>query len=402
MSNLDGYNFNRMESLNAMFEFATEGIVICDVNGVIIKANPSSEKLFGYTPGELTGKVIENLIPARYTEKHLDHRKKYNEHPHPRAMGKGYDLFGKKKDGSEFPLEISLTHYKFNEEMYVIAFIIDITERKKAEENIRRINADLERKVDERTKVLKETMIELEASKEELSRALEKEKELNDMKSRFVTMASHEFRTPLSTILSSVSLIGKYKTSEEEEKRHKHVERIKSAVTNMTLILNDFLSAGKLEEGKISFNPVEINIPQLVSEILTELGNLRKPGQKAVYNHRGDEICVVDKQMVRNILNNLVSNAIKFSPENKEIFVDTENIDNHLSIQVTDQGIGIPKEEHEKLFERFFRSSNASNIQGTGLGLSIVAKYVEYMNGKIEFNSELNIGTTFKITIPVK
>jgi signal transduction histidine kinase len=214
-------------------------------------------------------------------------------------------------------------------------------------------------------------------------------------------MASHEFRTPLSTILSSVSLIDKYKSEKEDEKRHKHVERIKSAVTNMTLILNDFLSAGKLEEGKVTNNPVLTNISDMVKEISGELSNLLKPGQKIQYTHAGKEEIVIDKQFFRNIIINLLSNAIKFSSENKPIVIATKVNEVQLHIMVQDRGIGIPNDEKSNLFERFFRAKNASNIQGTGLGLNIVSKYVEELKGNITFETELNVGTTFYISIPL-
>lgn len=402
MNTLGKTNSLIMESLNALFEYTTEGIIIANQSGTIIRANPSSEKLFGYNKGELLNQKIEILVPNKFSHTHEKHRDNYNKNPHPRSMGKGLDLYGKKKDGHEFPVEISLSHYKTNDEMFVIAFIIDRTERKEAEERIKRVNAELELKVEERTKILKETLHQLEASKDELSAALEKEKELNDMKSRFVTMASHEFRTPLSTILSSASLIGKYKNTEEEEKRHKHVDRIKSAVTNMTLILNDFLSAGKLEEGKISVNLVSIDIPAYINESLNELSNFLKLGQVVNYSHQGDKNFVCDKQFLKNMIINLVSNASKFSSENKDIDITTVNANNELQLIVKDSGMGIPADEQNDLFERFFRAKNALNIQGTGLGLSIVSKYVEVLKGTIKFESELNKGTIFYINLPLQ
>ncbi len=402
MNTLGENNSRVMESLNALFEHTTEGIIIANQFGTIIRANPSSEKLFGYEIGELLNQKIEILVPSKFSNSHQKHRDHYNANPHSRSMGKGLDLYGKKKNGIEFPLEISLSHYKNNDEMFVIAFIIDRTERKVAEEKIIRINAELELKVEERTKILKETLHELEASKDELSIALEKEKELNDMKSRFVTMASHEFRTPLSTILSSASLIGKYKQSEEEEKRHKHVERIKSAVTNMTMILNDFLSAGKLEEGKVSVNLALVEIPSFINDSLSELSNFLKTGQEVTYKHEGNHDFVTDKQFIKNIIINLVSNASKFSSENKPIDINTIHIGTELQIMVKDHGMGIPIDEQKNLFERFFRAKNVSNIQGTGLGLNIVAKYVEFLNGQIKFESELDKGTTFYITLPLQ
>ncbi len=400
MSTLDTHKKFEMESLNALFEHATEGIIVSDKTGKIIKANPSSEKLFGYKHGELLGKTVEGLVPTRYKDKHVGHRENYNKSPHARSMGKNIDLFARRSDDSEFPVEISLSYYKQGNETFVIAFIIDITERKKHEEAFKKLNIDLEKKVDERTKVLHEALLELENSKEQLSKALETEKELNDMKSRFVTMASHEFRTPLSTILSSISLVSKYNEGNSDEKIQKHVHRIKSAVTNMTLILNDFLSAEKLEEGKVFVRKEDVDLKHLANEILSEINGILKPGQKVNYSHIGLDLAMVDKQMARNILLNLISNAIKFSPENKTIQLETSITPKEIKIIVADQGVGIPKEEQEHLFERFFRAKNVTNIQGTGLGLNIVGKYLEAMKGEINFISELNVGTTFTITIP--
>lgn len=387
--------------LTALFEHATEGIIISDREGIIINANPASERIFGYGSGELTGRVIEDLVPRRFAKKHAQNRNEYNRNPHTRAMGANFDLYALRKDGSEFPVEISLSFYRDNNgNQLSIAFIIDITERKRHQENILRLNQDLERKVEERTRILHEALTELEKSKDQLSKALEAEKQLNDLKSRFVTMASHEFRTPLSTILSSVSLIDKY-NEHGNEKISRHVQRIKSAVTNMTLILNDFLSLEKLEEGKTELREENINLEKLARECIQDVHGMLKGTQKVSFRYEGEEVICTDQNMLRNIVLNLLSNAIKFSPENGEVLFVVKSGREQLSIEVSDQGIGIPKEEQEHLFQRFFRARNATNIQGTGLGLNIVSKYLEKMGGNISFSSEVNMGTTFRVQIPV-
>lgn len=391
------------DSLNALFEHTSEGILITNATGQIIRCNPSSQLLFDYSEKELLGLTVEDLIPNKLKEKHIQHRNQYNQNPHPRSMGKDIDLTALKKDGSQFPVEISLSYFKRDNNLFVIAFIIDITERKSVAESIKKLNSDLELKVEERTKILREALNELEESKEKLSRSLQKEIELNEMKSRFVSMASHEFRTPLSAILSSASLISKYDKTEDDEKRLKHINRIKSSVTNLTLILNDFLSVGMIEEGKVHANYSVFNLKELHNDCEQEISSIKKENQKIISGFEGLEKEVyLDKQMVKNIYLNLLSNAIKFSEDFKEITLLTKVSETEINIVIRDQGVGIPEEEQKKLFERFFRGRNVLNIQGTGLGLNIIAKYVELMAGTIIFKSELNTGTTFTITLPNK
>ncbi|MDX2174135.1 MAG: PAS domain-containing sensor histidine kinase [Bacteroidota bacterium] len=391
------------DSLNALFEHTSEGILITNAAGQIIRCNPSSQLLFNYSEEELLSLKVEDLIPNNLRQKHKEHRDNYNDNPHPRSMGKDIDLTALKKDGTQFPVEISLSYFKRNNTLFVIAFIIDITERKSVAERIKKLNSDLELKVEERTKILREALNELEESKEKLSRSLQKEIELNEMKSRFVSMASHEFRTPLSAILSSASLISKYDKTEDNEKRLKHINRIKSSVTNLTLILNDFLSVGMIEEGKVYANYSLFNLKDLHNDCVFEISTIKKENQKITSGFEGLEKEVyLDKQMVKNIYLNLLSNAIKFSDDGKEITLLTKVSDSEINIIIRDSGVGIPPDEQKKLFERFFRGKNVTNIQGTGLGLNIVAKYIELMAGQISFKSELNIGTTFTITLPNK
>lgn len=389
------------ESLNALFQFATEGILISNDKAEIIKINPSAEKLFGYLPDDLIGEKIEKLIPSRYKDRHVHQRDAYIGNPEARPMGKKMELFGRKKTGEEFPVEISLSNYRENDETYVIAFIIDITARKQAEIKLKSYSSELEKRVEDRTLMLREAIAELERTKEEINAALAKEKELNDLKTRFVSMASHEFRTPLSTILSSVALISKYNSPELEDKRQKHITRVKSSVNHLTEILNDLLSLGKLEEDMVQSNLVPFDLVAFGEEVVQEMLAVAKESQTIEYIHSGiDGNVLLDKKLLRNILINLLSNAIKFSHEGDNIEMKTQIKESGIIISVKDNGIGIEKEDQQHLFGRFFRGQNVTHIQGTGLGLNIVTKYIELMNGSIKFESKLNKGTTFTINFP--
>ncbi|QNF33629.1 hybrid sensor histidine kinase/response regulator [Adhaeribacter swui] len=270
---------------------------------------------------------------------------------------------------------------------------------------IQKLNTELEQRVMVRTQELAEAVIKLEETnkslfeaQQEIKKALQKEKELNELKSRFVTIASHEFRTPLSTVLSSASLIGKYKLTEDDEKRQKHVNRIKSAVSNLTGILNDFLSLSRIEEGKIYNVPTSFALEPFAAGIVEEMQGYLKVGQQIHFQHQGqpDQV-TLDKQLLKNILLNLLSNASKYSAEGKNIYLTTTITPETIILRVQDEGIGIPEADQTHLFTPFFRAQNATNYEGTGLGLNIVKRYVDIMQGTLTYESILQVGTTFTV-----
>lgn len=238
-----------------------------------------------------------------------------------------------------------------------------------------------------------------EADREQL---LIQERELHALKSNFVTLASHEFRTPMGTILSSASLIGRYNGPDDADKRERHVQRIKSAVHSLTGLLADFLSLGQLDQETLYGQPHPLEVVTFCQEVIDDMQAVIKPGQQVVYRHLADQSSVlVDGQMLKNILINLLVNASKYSSEGKEIELTTDVEDQHLLVTVKDQGIGIPDADKDKLFINFFRARNAIHIQGTGLGLYIVKWYVDLLGGMITFTSELNSGTVFTIRLPL-
>lgn len=236
---------------------------------------------------------------------------------------------------------------------------------------------------------------------EGLVKALEKERELGELKSRFVTMASHEFRTPLTAILSSTFLLENYSAADFEREKIVHTNRIKRSVSNLTVILNEFLSLEKLEENKVKVAHSDINIPEFIHDLIWEMEVVKKDGQIIDYTHHSQRtILPLDHHLLGSIVTNLLSNSLKYSKRGDHIEIRSEIQNDTLNLVVTDPGIGIPVEEHKHIFGRFYRASNAINFEGTGLGLHIIQKYVKLLKGTISFDSEVDKGTKFTVVLP--
>ena len=528
-----------------IFQSSLEGIIVVDLEGIIIKANSASENLFGYKAGELITQKVERLIPDKFKKNHETHREKFKGKPITLHLGQDLELWGLKKDGSKFPLEINLNPTRIEGKLFVIAFVMDTTSQKKtakklkvSQAQLRTYSEELEEKVITRTDELTATVQKLVASnlsledqidetkeaekraiaskslssaiaknfpngfiivfnsnfemlllegeaivklgldtmvfedasvddipifsnkqksklkqdvlktiagehlrfqikfrnlyfsvntipllgentvissalfvytditaqkkiEREDKNALKKEQELNELKSRFVSMASHEFRTPLSAIQTSAILIGRQNEPGKEQKREKYVVQIKKNVKQLVVILNDFLSLSKLEEGKVIANKELFDFVALSKTLIEEVSMTKKTGKNIIFSSPKKPISLnIDSKLVRHIFLNLLSNAIKYSPKNTNINIKIEESAFFVSLEVQDNGIGIPKEEQDKVFDRFFRAKNAQNIQGTGLGLNIVKQYAELMDGTIAFTSETNKGTTFLVKLP--
>ena len=388
--------------LNAIIKNAIDGIITMSERGTVESINPSACKLFEYSPEEVIGKNISMLMPPPDREKHDDYISRYQKTGVPHIIGIGREVTGLKKDGSRFPFRLAVSEVPFFGRNIFTGFIHDLTRQKEAEDELKDHAAHLEEVVAERTQALKKIVEELSVAKEEVSLSLEKEKELSQLKSRFVSMASHEFRTPLSAVQLSAVLIDKYAQPYQNDHISKHVAKIKIAVGNLTAILDDFLSLEKLEAGRVEPSFSKFDLVKLAEEITEEMQMVAKQNQSIIYLHTGTAKTVnLDLNLLKNCVINLIANAIKYSGENTFIEFNTEIKGKECMITVKDNGIGIPENDQKHLFEPFFRAHNTGNIPGTGLGLNIVERYTGLMNGKIDFKSSVKLGTIFTLSFPI-
>lgn len=408
---------NEKDIFNVLFASVSEGVVVVNHKQIIVLTNASAEKMFGYTKEELEGKELNILIPQKYHAGHGAHFEGFVKHQESRQMGRGRDLYGARKDGSVFPVEAGLNPLNINGQSYIMALVIDITIRKQQEEQLKILNTELENKVNERTQALSNTVSELQKvnierdaeikkrikAQNEINSALKKEKELNELKTKFLSLVSHEFKTPLSGILTSAMLLGKYKQTDQQDKRDKHVKTITDKVHYLNNILNDFLSIEKLETGKINYKYNNFKLSKVVNEVVYNANMLLKEGQKINYPENIDEMSLFqDEKIVELALSNLVHNAIKYSSENTVVDIKVKQDENMTTFIISDNGIGIPLNDQKSIFNRYFRAENALLTQGTGIGLNIVKSHLENLGGSIHFVSEENIGSTFTIILPNK
>ncbi|MFK8006288.1 MAG: ATP-binding protein [Saprospiraceae bacterium] len=411
------------QQLKAVFETAVDCLIIIDANGIISKINPTGANLFGYTPTELIEQNINILMATPHHKQHDNYLAKYQKTGIKKMIGIGREVTGKKKDGTLFPCHLNVNEFFVQNKKCFAGILHDLTLRKKNEEEILSLNQQLQKKIDDKNihlskmvgqlsdinqqleyEILERKKIEaiLRTNELELRKALEKEKELNDLKSRFLSTASHEFRTPLSTILSSSILIEKYLQKGKLENTEKHFGKVKSSIHQLNEILGDFLSLTKLTEGKIQASPQRFMLLDFCRDFIeTNQGLLKSEQRIEKQLPKNDLELFLDKKILQHILFNLFSNAIKYSKVDGVIHCSIQVANNQLVIDIKDNGIGIPLAEQKHLFERFFRGTNAINIKGTGLGLNIVKEYLNILNGSILFESKENEGTTFTIQIPL-
>ncbi|MGY4538375.1 two-component system sensor kinase FixL [Mucilaginibacter sp. UYNi724] len=387
--------------LIAIIQNAIDGIITIDDKGTVELINPAACTLFDYDPDEVIGENIKMLMPDPDKDQHDNFLYRYLATGRANIMGVGREVLGLRKDGTIFPFRLGLSEVQFSGRRIFTGFIHDLSKEKAAEQKLKDYSAHLEELVEERTLTLKKTVQALQVAQDDLNVLLDKEKELSLLKSRFVSMASHEFRTPLTSVKLSASLIEKYAEPLKSEHISKHVGKIKNAVGNLTIILNDFLSLEKLEAGKEEVSYTDFDLVKFAEEITEEMQVMAKKNQNIIYLHEGTNSMVrLDQNLLKNCVNNLITNAIKYSGENTFIDFNTEINETHCIITVKDNGIGIPEADQKHLFEAFFRAHNTGTIPGTGLGLNIVTRYAGLMNGSVDFKSVVNQGTLFTISFP--
>lgn len=374
-----------------LMEAAPDAIMQVDEAGKIVLLNRVAESMFGYAREELLGKPVEALIPEDLRAKHAEQRAGYNARPATRAMGAGLSLSGVRKDGTRFPVEISLSPSRSQPGLLVTAIIRDISERKRAEEQLRQ---------------LQETYIrELTAANRELELRNREVERADRLKSEFLASMSHELRTPLHTVIGFSELLAEELDGPLNDRQKRSVDHIHRDGTHLLELLNDILDLSKIESGRLELRPEIFDLHAVVEEAMAGLRPLARAKNIILESilETGDAI-EADRLRLRQILVNLLSNAVKFTPAGGRVRVTASQRDGLAEIEVADTGIGIPQEAHAAVFDKFYQIGETTKgvREGTGLGLAITKRLVEQHGGNIELDSEPGKGSRFTFTIPVR
>jgi PAS domain S-box-containing protein len=363
--------------LQAIVDTALDAVVRIDANGAIIGWNAQAEAIFGWPVEQILGRRLEEtIVPEQHRAAHCGGMTRYMATGISTVIDKRIEICAVRRDGTEIPIELAITRVALEDpkEFEFCAFIRDITQRRQAEAEFRN--------------------------------SLEKQRELNTLKSRFITMASHEFRTPLATILSSTELLQNYLERLPQSERNDLFHSISLAVRRMSSMLEDILIIGKDDAERSTFNPSMVDLEKLFSALVKEV----LVGQPDVMHETRHSIDVMfccteprgvfDEQLLRHIFGNLLSNAVKYSSANDPVVCSMECNTGEFIFTITDSGIGIPDEDLPRLFGNFHRASNVGNIPGTGLGLAIVKRSVDLHSGTITVQSSIGKGSTFTVRLP--
>jgi len=390
-------------------EAVSEGLLVVNRDRVIVATNKRADKMFGYRREELIDQPLNILIPDPYKMGHHKHVDEYFNTHKSIKMGIERCLFGERKNKEKFPIEVSLNPFTIYDTDYVLALVFDQTEISKRDVKIKELNEHLEKKIRTRTLELRETVAMLkkeikrrEEAEKKIKFALQRERELNELRTKFLSLVSHEFKTPLSGILTSATLVGKYKGSNQQEKRDKHLKTIIGEVRHLNGILTDFLSIERLEKGKEIYKFTEFSLSKVVNEVVYNANMLLKSGQHINYPQNIEDVLIYqDERIVTLIITNLLYNSIKYSPEDSDIDIHID-VNDKMILNIKDQGIGIPEKDQKHIFQHYFRAENALLNQGTGIGLNIIKGHIDNLGGQVYFASKENIGSTFTVELPIR
>ncbi|HLW54553.1 MAG TPA: PAS domain-containing sensor histidine kinase [Candidatus Angelobacter sp.] len=373
-----------------LLEAVPDAILEVNPHGQIMLLNQAAERMFGYSREELLGLTVETLVPAALRGRHHEHRASYADHPQTRPMGSGLELEAQKKDGTLFPVEISLSPNWRDGELNIIASVRDITERKRAEDRIRAIREQF-------TVELSAKNDQLEARNREVERA-------NRLKSEFVASMSHELRTPLHTIIGFSELLAEEVEGTLNAKQKRFVGHVLQDAHHLLELINEVLDLSKIESGKLELQPELFEFSDCLEEVLTGARQAAQSKNVRLENRSNFAAQLyADRTRVREILNNLLSNAVKFTDSGGNVWVESSVNSGFLEITVADSGIGIAPEEQAAIFEKFYQvgGDNRRIREGTGLGLAITRQLVELHGGQIFLESSPNRGSRFTVTLPL-